>query len=60
MGAVAFIILLFGFFFGIWKYVDGKLTAMRQDVMTAVNGAASLLARNRRLADHKLHAQRPS
>lgn len=57
MGGVAFFILLFGFFFGMWKYVDGKLVGLRSDVTSAINAAATLAALARQeLADHKLHA----
>lgn len=57
MTAAGFFVLLFGFFFGIWKYLDGKLTGLRSDVTSAIGSAATLAALARsELADHKLHA----
>ena len=45
MAAVGFIIMLFGAIFGVWKYLDGKLTSARQETDTV----------SRDLAAHKLH-----
>nr|WP_280518847.1 hypothetical protein [Shinella curvata] len=46
MAVVGFIVMLFGAIFGVWKYLDGKLTSARQETDTVA----------RDLAAHKLHA----
>jgi len=46
MAVVGFIVMLFGAIFGIWKYLDGKLTSARKETES--------IARD--LAAHKLHA----
>ena len=46
MAVVGFIVMLFGVIFGVWKYLDGKLTSARKET----DGVA------RDLAAHKLHA----
>lgn len=45
MSAAGFIVMLFGAIFGVWKYLDGKLTSARKET----DGVA------RDLAAHKLH-----
>jgi hypothetical protein len=46
MTAVGFFFMLFGALFGVWKYLDGKLTAARKETESVA----------RDLAAHKLHA----
>ena len=46
MAVVAFGLTFFGTLFGVWKYLDGKLTAQRRET--------DAVARD--LAAHKLHA----
>nr|WP_314094224.1 hypothetical protein [uncultured Shinella sp.] len=46
MAVVGFIVMLFGAIFGVWKYLDGKLTSARKETETV----------SRDLAAHKLHA----
>lgn len=45
MAVVGFIVMLFGAIFGIWKYLDGKLTSARKETDSVA----------RDLAAHKLH-----
>lgn len=56
MYVVGFFIAVFGFFFGLWKYVDGKIGSARKDGAEAAGAATALasLAREE-LAAHKLH-----
>jgi uncharacterized membrane protein len=49
-GAIVLFIAVFGAIFGVWKYIDGKLTAVNTRVDAAANLAA--LARSN-LADYK-------
>jgi hypothetical protein len=56
MAVVGFFILLFGFIFGLWKYVDSKLTGVKQDaamVATAAQATASIAREE--LSAHRLH-----
>lgn len=46
MAVGGFVIVLFGALFGVWKYVDGKLSAVRDTAEKT----------QRELAAHKLHA----
>ncbi|KKX33960.1 hypothetical protein [Rhizobium sp. LC145] len=46
MYVVGFFITVFGSIFGVWKYLDGKLTANRKDTEKVAQD----------LAAHKLHA----
>lgn len=56
MTVVGFIIMLMGFLFGLWKYIDGKLTALRNECSTKIDAAAALAALARsELAAQKLH-----
>ncbi|SFB52184.1 hypothetical protein SAMN03159496_04615 [Rhizobium sp. NFR07] len=56
MAAVGFFIAVFGFIFGLWKYVDSKLGSVRREGAEAAGAATALasLAREE-LAAHKLH-----
>lgn len=56
MYAVGFFIAVFGFFFGLWKYVDSKIGKARDDSSAGIAAATALasLAREE-LAAHKLH-----
>jgi len=56
MAVVGFFIALATFAFGIWKYVDSKLGAVRTDATTAASSAAAVahLAREE-VAAHRLH-----
>ncbi|TIL38510.1 hypothetical protein [Mesorhizobium sp.] len=56
MAVVGFFILLFGFIFGLWKYVDAKLMGVKQDaaVVASAAQATASLAREE-LGAHKLH-----
>lgn len=49
-----FFVLLFGFFFGMWKYVDAKITTARNEASAAASAAHALAA----LAREELAAQR--
>jgi hypothetical protein len=56
MAVVGFFVMLFGFLFGIWKYVDGKIVKVRDDGqagIAAVTAVASLAREE--LAAHRLH-----
>jgi hypothetical protein len=56
MTVVGFFVLLFGFIFGLWKYVDSKLTGVKQDasIVAAAAQATASVARDE-LSAHKLH-----
>ncbi|WP_425963834.1 hypothetical protein [Rhizobium nepotum] len=56
MGAVGFFVMLFGFFFGLWKYVDAKINAAKIEASGAASAAHAMasLAREE-LSLHKLH-----
>lgn len=57
MYAVGFFIAVFGFFFGLWRYVDSKIGKVRDDAQAGIGAvtAVASLAREE-LAAHKLHA----
>lgn len=56
MAVVGFIVMLFGALFGIWKYIDGKLTATRTAAEAKADAAAALASLARQeLSEHKLH-----
>lgn len=56
MAVGGFFVMLFGFIFGLWKYVDSKIGAARKDGADAAGAATALasLAREE-LAAHRLH-----
>ncbi|TZG31880.1 hypothetical protein [Agrobacterium sp. B1(2019)] len=56
MGAVGFFVLVFGFIFGLWKYVDAKIGAAKTEASAAASAASAMasLAREE-LAQHKTH-----
>lgn len=56
MAVALFFIALFGFFFGLWKFVDAKIATARQDAMSSASAAQALasLAREE-LSSHRLH-----
>jgi hypothetical protein len=56
MGAVGFFVMLFGFFFGLWKYIDAKIGAAKTEAAGAAASAVAMasLAREE-LAAHRLH-----
>lgn len=56
MGVVGFFVTLFGFFFGLWKYVDAKISAAKTEASSSASAAAAMasLAREE-LAAHRLH-----
>jgi len=57
MGVVGFIVMLFGFLFGLWKYVDSKINAARNETSTRAEAATALAALTRQeLSDYKLGA----
>ncbi|KIQ05175.1 phage related protein [Agrobacterium tumefaciens] len=56
MAVGGFFVLLFGFFFGIWKYVDAKISSARSDATGTASAAHALAALARdELASHRLH-----
>lgn len=57
MGVVGFIVMLFGFLFGLWKYVEGHIKAVRTETETKAEAATALAALTRQeLSDYKLRA----
>lgn len=53
---VGVILALFGAMFGVWKYVDAKITAARKDAEIKADSAAELARLTHgELAAHKLH-----
>ena len=56
MAVGGFFIMLFGFIFGLWKYVDGKIGKVKDDSAAgiAASTAVAALAREE-LAAHRLH-----
>lgn len=56
MAVGGFFIVLFGFFFGLWKYVDAKISSAKTEASGAAMAAQALasLAREE-LAAHRLH-----
>lgn len=56
MAVAGFFILLFGFIFGLWKYVDAKLMGVKQDAAIVASSAQATasLAREE-LSAHRLH-----
>ena len=56
MAVGGFFVLLFGFLFGIWKYVDAKISAAKMEASGAASAASAMasLAREE-LAAHRLH-----
>ncbi len=57
MGAVGFIVMLFGFLFGLWKYVDSKINAARNENAATVEAATALAAlTSQELSDYNLRA----
>lgn len=56
MAVGGFFIVLFGFFFGLWKYVDAKISSAKTEASGAAIAAQALasLAREE-LAAHRLH-----
>lgn len=56
MAVVGFFVMLFGFAFGIWKYIDGKITSLRLEAATKAEAAYALAAMARSdLAEYKTH-----
>ncbi|XUY27841.1 hypothetical protein RMR21_005650 [Agrobacterium sp. rho-8.1] len=56
MAVALFFIALFGFFFGLWKYVDAKISSARSDATGTASAAHALAALARdELASHRLH-----
>lgn len=57
MAVAGFICLLFGYAFGVWKYVDGKITAVRNEASTRIDAASALVALARvEISEHKIHS----
>lgn len=57
MAVVGFIVMLMGFLFGIWKYIDGKLTTVRAECATKIDAVAALATMARsEISDQRLHA----
>ncbi|KRA58155.1 hypothetical protein [Rhizobium sp. Root651] len=56
MAVVGFFVMLFGFIFGLWKYIDAKISAAKTEASSAASaaGAMASLAREE-LAQHKTH-----
>lgn len=56
MAVIGFGLAVFGTLFGVWKYLDGKLGAVRAEANAAASSATALasLAREE-LAAHRLH-----
>ena len=51
-----FFLALAGALFGVWKYLDGKLSAIRTTAETKADAASGLATLTRQeLSDHKLH-----
>lgn len=56
MAAVGFIIMIIGFLFGIWKYVDSKINSAKAEASVRADTAATLASLGRQeLSDYKLH-----
>lgn len=56
MAVAGFVIVLFGALFGVWKYLDSKLSSIRTTAETKADAASGLASLTRQeLADHKLH-----
>lgn len=51
MAVVGFILLLFGYAFGVWKYVDGKITSVRDDLASHKLHAAETFATKSGMAE---------
>ncbi|WP_435655037.1 hypothetical protein [Brucella pituitosa] len=57
MGVVGFIVMLFGFLFGLWKYVEGHIKTVRSECGAKAEAATELAALTRQeLSDYKLRA----
>ena len=56
MAVVGFFVMLLGFLFGLWKYVDSKISSARLDAQGSASAASALasLAREE-LSAHRLH-----
>jgi len=56
MAVVAFFVAMFGSIFGVWKYLDSKLVALRAEAQALASTATAMasLAREE-LAAHRLH-----
>ncbi|MDI6027039.1 hypothetical protein QBK99_12645 [Corticibacterium sp. UT-5YL-CI-8] len=56
MAVVGFFVMLFGFVFGLWKYIESRINTARGEVSMKADGAAALASLARQeLSDHKLH-----
>lgn len=56
MAVVGFIVMLFGFLFGLWRYIEGRINSSRGEVTVKADAATALAALARQeLADHRLH-----
>jgi cobalamin biosynthesis protein CbiD len=57
MGVVGFIVMLFGFLFGLWKYVEGHIKTVHSECGAKAEAATALAALTRQeLSDYKLRA----
>lgn len=57
MGVVGFIVMLFGFLFGLWKYIEGHIKTVRSECGAKAEAATALAALTRQeLSDYKLRA----
>jgi hypothetical protein len=56
MTVVGFFVMLFGFLFGLWRYIEAKIVGVRTESTAAAASATALAALAREeLAAHKLH-----
>jgi ubiquinone biosynthesis protein UbiJ len=56
MAVVGFFVMLFGFLFGLWKYVENKISGARLDAQGSASAAQALAALAREeIAAHRLH-----
>jgi capsule polysaccharide export protein KpsE/RkpR len=56
MTVVGFFVMLFGFLFGLWRYIEAKILAVRTESSSQASAATALAALAREeLAAHKLH-----
>lgn len=56
MAAVGFIVMLIGFLFGLWKYIDSKIGSAKTEASVKAEAATSLASLTRQeLSEYKLH-----
>lgn len=56
MAVVGFFVMLFGFLFGLWKYIESRINTARSDSLSRSDSAVALASLARQeLSEHKLH-----